>query len=113
MIWEERKQELQLVHQQTHHKLHAAYVCKLFSQFHFMCSANDKFLLNISTVTKTCGGFTQTNNTYFVNTNYPGTFGGGSRCNMRVKRMGTDVCQLKISFLDMALAPPTGGDFFH
>ncbi|XP_070501537.1 uncharacterized protein [Chironomus tepperi] len=57
---------------------------------------------------KTCGGFTQTNNTYFVNVNYPATFAGGSRCNLRVTRMGTDVCQLKISFLDMSLAPPTG-----
>jgi len=63
---------------------------------------------NKFTVVKTCGGFTQTNNTYFVNVNYPATFPGGSRCNLRVTRMGTDVCQLKISFLDMSLAPPTG-----
>lgn len=59
-------------------------------------------------MTKTCGGQTQYNNTYFVNSGYPQTFAGGSRCNMQVTRMGTDVCQLRIDFLDFSLAQPTG-----
>jgi hypothetical protein len=59
-------------------------------------------------VTKTCGGQTTYNNTYFVNAGYPQVFGGGSRCNIQVTRMGTDVCQLRIDFLDFSLAQPNG-----
>lgn len=55
-------------------------------------------------MTQSCGTTTNTNNTYFVNSGYPATFGGGSRCNIVVKRSGTDVCQLKISFIDFTLA---------
>lgn len=43
-----------------------------------------------------------------MNSGYPSTFAGGSRCNIQVTRMGTDVCQLKINFLDFSLAQPTG-----
>jgi hypothetical protein len=60
------------------------------------------------TVTRTCGSSTNINNTYFTNAQYPGTFGGGSRCSISVTRSGTDVCQLRVDFLDMELAQPSG-----
>lgn len=63
-------------------------------------------MLNL--VTKTCGGNTQFNNTYFVNSGYPAVFAGGSRCNMVVTRTGTDICQLRVGFIDFSLAQPTG-----
>jgi hypothetical protein len=68
-------------------------------------------------VTRTCGSSTNINNTYFTNSGYPLTFAGGSRCNIAVTRSGTDVCQLRVDFLDMELAQPSGDgvcitDFF-
>lgn len=72
------------------------------------------FLLKKSTknvnfkVTQTCGSQTSYNNTYFVNSMYPQTFAGGSRCNMQITRSGSDVCQLRVDFLDFSLAQPTG-----
>lgn len=75
------------------------------------CSQSNTFQAACCIVTKTCGGSTQFNNTYFVSSNYPLGYPGGGRCNLRVTRMGTDICQLKINFLDMSLAPPTGNFF--
>jgi hypothetical protein len=72
------------------------------------CSQANTQQASCCILTKTCGGATQANNTYFVNANYPSIYGGGSRCNLRVTRLGTDVCQLKINFIDFQLAPPTG-----
>lgn len=72
------------------------------------CSGANTRQASCCIVTKTCGGQTQYNNTYFVNSGYPQTFAGGSRCNIQVTRQGTDVCQLRIDFLDFSLAQPTG-----
>lgn len=72
------------------------------------CSQANTKQASCCIVTKTCGGQTQYNNTYFVHPGYPQTYAGGSRCNMQVTRMGTDVCQLRIDFLDFSLAQPTG-----
>lgn len=60
--------------------------------------------LSLKLVTQSCGTTTNTNNTYFVNSGYPATYSGGSRCNIVVTRSGTDVCQLKVSFIDFSLA---------
>lgn len=59
-------------------------------------------------MTQSCSSQTVYNNTYFVNSGYPQTFGGGSRCNMQVTRSGSDICQLRVDFLDFSLAQPTG-----
>lgn len=75
------------------------------------CSRAGTFQAACCIVTKTCGTGTQFNNTYFVNSGYPAAWPGGNRCNLRVTRMGTDICQLKISFLELTLAPPTGKKF--
>lgn len=59
-------------------------------------------------MTQSCATTTDTNNTYFVNSGYPSTFPGGSRCNIVVTRSGKDICQLKVNFIDFILAQPTG-----
>ncbi|XP_055913510.1 uncharacterized protein LOC129947103 [Eupeodes corollae] len=58
--------------------------------------------------TATCGGSTSNNNTYFYNTNYPGTFNGASRCTLTVIPCDSSICQLRIDFLSFSLAPPNG-----
>lgn len=60
------------------------------------------------TVSKACGGTTQYRNTYFYNPGYPSVFAGGSRCNYQVTRESTDICQLRIDFLEFSLAQPSG-----
>lgn len=59
-------------------------------------------------MTQSCSTSTSFNNTYFVNDGYPALFGGGSICNMVVTRSSSDVCQLRVDFLDFELAQPTG-----
>lgn len=63
---------------------------------------------NSLTDTKTCGGITQANNTYFYNSNYPSTFATGGRCSLTVKPCDANICQLRIDFLAFSLASPNG-----
>lgn len=56
----------------------------------------------------TCGTTTSFNNTYFVNPGYPGSWTGGSACTLTINPIDADVCQLRITFLDLALATPNG-----
>ncbi|CRK86160.1 CLUMA_CG000036, isoform A [Clunio marinus] len=72
------------------------------------CSQANTRQASCCIVTKTCGSSADYNNTYFVNSGYPQTFPGGSRCDIRVTRLGSDVCQLRIDFLEFTLAQPTG-----
>ncbi|XP_037936135.1 uncharacterized protein LOC119670086 [Teleopsis dalmanni] len=57
---------------------------------------------------KTCGSTTSNNNTYFYNSGYPGTYGGGGRCSIVVQPTDSSICQLRIDFLALSLAPPSG-----
>ncbi|XP_064541255.1 uncharacterized protein LOC135430497 [Drosophila montana] len=57
---------------------------------------------------RTCGASTSYNNTYFYNSNYPAPFSGGGRCSIVVTPPDSTVCQLRIDFLALSLAPPTG-----
>lgn len=43
---------------------------------------------------KTCGGFSNVNSTYFTNIGYPGSFGGGPTCTIRIQRCNPDICQV-------------------
>lgn len=56
----------------------------------------------------TCGARTQYNNTYFYNSGYPGTYSGSGRCNIIVEPIDSNICQLRIDFLTLSLAPPDG-----
>ncbi|KAM7357956.1 uncharacterized protein ACRADG_003105 isoform 1-T1 [Cochliomyia hominivorax] len=60
---------------------------------------------------KTCGATTQYNNTYFYNSGYPGTYSGGGRCTIVVQPCDSNICQLRIDFLSLQLAPPNGDGF--
>lgn len=55
-----------------------------------------------------CGATTQYNNTYFYNIGYPGTYSGSGRCSIIVEPTDVNICQLRIDFLTLALAPPNG-----
>ncbi|XP_026670406.1 uncharacterized protein LOC113464499 [Ceratina calcarata] len=55
---------------------------------------------------KTCGATTNVNNTYFTNPEYPRTYEGQGRCTISVQRCNTNICQLRLDFLDFTLASP-------
>lgn len=59
----------------------------------------------------TCGATTQYNNTYFYNSGYPGTYSGSGRCNIIVEPIDSNICQLRIDFLTLSLAPPDGNGY--
>ncbi|CAH2035196.1 unnamed protein product, partial [Iphiclides podalirius] len=59
-------------------------------------------------VSRTCGTTTNVNNTYFNSPGYPGAFSGGQTCTLIVNRCNSNICQLRIDFLDMVLAQPDG-----
>ncbi|XP_014369924.2 uncharacterized protein LOC106719946 [Papilio machaon] len=59
-------------------------------------------------VSRTCGSTTNVNNTYFTSPGYPGAYAGGQTCTLIVNRCNSNVCQLRIDFLDMVLAQPNG-----
>jgi len=66
----------------------------------------------------TCAGTANYNNTYFVNPNYPMSWSGGSQCSLTIVPISTvaytsapvvtDICQARLDFLDLTLAPPNG-----
>ncbi|XP_008558691.1 uncharacterized protein LOC103579154 [Microplitis demolitor] len=58
------------------------------------------------TFKKECGSVTTLNNTYFVNPGYYSSYEGGERCTITVYRCNSDVCQLRIDFMEFNLAQP-------
>ncbi|EDX09783.1 uncharacterized protein LOC6737360 [Drosophila simulans] len=60
---------------------------------------------------RTCGASTSYNNTYFYNSNYPAPYGGGGRCSIVVTPPDSSICQLRVDFLSLSLAPPSGDGF--
>ncbi|XP_018785559.1 PREDICTED: uncharacterized protein LOC108966879 [Bactrocera latifrons] len=58
-----------------------------------------------------CGSSTSYNNTYFYNSGYPGTYAGGGRCTIVVSKCDSNICQLRIDFLSLSIAPPNGDGF--
>ncbi|XP_048515564.1 uncharacterized protein LOC105693258 [Athalia rosae] len=57
-------------------------------------------------IQRTCGSTTNVNNTYFINPAYPTTYAGGDRCTITVNRCNSNICQLRLDFLDFTLAQP-------
>ncbi|XP_058456789.1 uncharacterized protein LOC131434156 [Malaya genurostris] len=57
---------------------------------------------------RTCGGSTNLNSTYFTNVGYPGSFNGGGTCTFTITPCSASVCQLRIDFQSLALAQPDG-----
>lgn len=51
-------------------------------------------MYNYFTVVITCGNTTYSNNTYFVNPNFPNSYAGGSSCTITIKKCNPDICQV-------------------
>ncbi|XP_068229286.1 uncharacterized protein [Palaemon carinicauda] len=58
----------------------------------------------------TCGGQATQNCTYFVNEGYPTVFNAASSCQLRVNKMNSSVCQLRIDFDTFILSTPDSVD---
>ncbi|XP_077301760.1 uncharacterized protein LOC143922409 [Arctopsyche grandis] len=59
-------------------------------------------------IQRTCGGTTNVNGTYFSNSGFPNSFNAGGRCALTVTRCNSDICQLRLEFLELSLAQPDG-----
>ncbi|XP_053674635.1 uncharacterized protein LOC128724938 [Anopheles nili] len=57
--------------------------------------------------TKSCGGSTTLNSTYFTNAGYPGPYNDGGTCSFTVTPT-SGICQLRIDFRSLTLSQPTG-----
>uniref|UniRef100_A0A8W7PGU9 CUB domain-containing protein n=1 Tax=Anopheles coluzzii TaxID=1518534 RepID=A0A8W7PGU9_ANOCL len=57
--------------------------------------------------TKSCGGSTNLNSTYFTNSGFPGPYNGGGTCTFTVNP-SSGICQLRIDFRSLTLSQPTG-----
>ncbi|XP_076247538.1 uncharacterized protein LOC143187304 [Calliopsis andreniformis] len=55
---------------------------------------------------KSCDSTTNVNNTYFTNPEYPTPYEGTGRCTITVQRCNSNICQLRLDFLEFNLAPP-------
>nr|XP_045603484.1 uncharacterized protein LOC123761501 [Procambarus clarkii] len=55
---------------------------------------------------RSCGESTSYNNTYFVNPSYNGTDIGAGACTLTVFRVDSNICQLRLDFLNFQLAQP-------
>ncbi|XP_012235854.1 uncharacterized protein [Linepithema humile] len=60
---------------------------------------------------KSCGSTTNINNTYFVSPRYPITYRGGERCTITVQRCNSNICQLRLDFLEATWAQPNATGF--
>ncbi|XP_011879922.1 PREDICTED: uncharacterized protein LOC105568677 isoform X2 [Vollenhovia emeryi] len=60
---------------------------------------------------KSCGSTTNMNNTYFVSPRYPITYQGGERCTITVQRCNSNICQLRLDFLEATWAQPNATGF--
>ncbi|MPC20608.1 hypothetical protein E2C01_013561 [Portunus trituberculatus] len=57
-------------------------------------------------LTRTCGETTSYNNTYFVNPGYTGTDTGTGTCTLTVNRVNSNICQLRLDFINFELEQP-------
>jgi len=55
---------------------------------------------------RTCGESTNYNNTYFVNPGYTGTDTGTGACTLTVNRVNSNICQLRLDFIDFNIEQP-------
>lgn len=60
--------------------------------------------------TKTCGGVTDINGTFFQSDGYPSTFDSVGSCQLTVNKATSNVCQLRLDIDDMVLAQPEATD---
>merc|ERR550532_3154491 len=60
--------------------------------------------------TKTCGGSTNNNCTYFQNSGYPSTYDSVGSCQLTVNKCASGVCQLRLDFDNFVLAQPESTD---
>ncbi|KAL6255006.1 hypothetical protein P5V15_013424 [Pogonomyrmex californicus] len=60
---------------------------------------------------KSCGSTTNMNNTYFVSPRYPITYRGGERCTITVQRCNSNICQLRLDFLEATWVQPNATGF--
>ncbi|XP_064215815.1 uncharacterized protein LOC662365 [Tribolium castaneum] len=56
----------------------------------------------------TCGGNSSYNNTYFTNRGFPNTVSNSSSCTFTIKKCNSDICQVRLDFLNLNLAQPDG-----
>ncbi|GAB6021617.1 hypothetical protein CHUAL_004202 [Chamberlinius hualienensis] len=66
-------------------------------------------VLTVGTSQATCGETISKNNSYFVNLNYPSTINTSGNCIVTINRVGNNICQLRLDFVEFELAPPVGG----
>ncbi|XP_047105568.1 uncharacterized protein LOC124774927 [Schistocerca piceifrons] len=57
-------------------------------------------------IIRSCGTSSRINCTYFVNPNYPATYTGGTRCTITINKCNSNVCQVRLDFIDFSLAQP-------
>ncbi|GLH10736.1 Uncharacterized protein GBIM_15643, partial [Gryllus bimaculatus] len=57
-------------------------------------------------IQRTCGGTSNLNCTYFINPNYPSSYAGGTRCSLTINKCNTNICQVRLDFLEFSLASP-------
>merc|ERR550532_972213 len=60
--------------------------------------------------TKTCGGSTNNNCTYFQNSGYPSTYDSVGSCQLTVNKCDSSVCQLRLDMDNFVLAQPEQTD---
>lgn len=96
--------ELDQGHAEVQLKQLAVFVSYLSIKLHFSSKSSYSHFID----QRSCGDTTSYNNTYWYNSGYPNSFNGGQRCTIVVSPMTTDVCQLRIDFLDFSLAQPNG-----
>ncbi|CAG0925081.1 unnamed protein product, partial [Notodromas monacha] len=54
-----------------------------------------------------CGTVADTNNTYFVNPNFPEPFSAAGNCRLTVKMINPNICQLRVHFHEFLLTGPS------
>ncbi|KAK7065389.1 hypothetical protein SK128_015790 [Halocaridina rubra] len=57
-------------------------------------------------VQKSCGTSTTYDNTYFVNPGFPSADTGTGRCTLTVNRASSNICQVRLDFIDFELSQP-------
>lgn len=55
---------------------------------------------------QTCGGIIRENTTYFINPNHPDVFDSPGSCQITVQKVHPDICQLRLDFDMLSIAPP-------
>ncbi|XP_057653655.1 uncharacterized protein LOC130892311 [Diorhabda carinulata] len=57
-------------------------------------------------IIRSCGDTSAYNSTYFTNTNYPASITTSTRCVMTIEKASSDICQVRIDFLNFILSQP-------